>query len=107
MAALRRVNVSTPRLRVDNPDIRHSEFEVVVDFFFQIAGAIVRRKNLHSDYWRFTNDPLGRLGTWHYCDVRNPEARLLYLDAYFHTGPDALFVMRSQVVQDRTLHIAV
>jgi hypothetical protein len=70
------------------------------DFFFQIASAIVRRKNLHGNDGSFTNDRLGRLGTQHYGDVRNPEARLLYLYANLHPGPDALLVVRSQIMRD-------
>ena len=102
------MDVCAAALGIDYSDIREHRTPDSRRFSLRDhTRAIIRREHLHSDHRRFADGPLGWLGAQHSCNVRNPEARLLHLDAHRYTDPDALFVVRSQLMQNRTLHIAV
>src|SRR6202165_3450358 len=49
MTAVWRVAIRTVRIGVDHPDILHTEGQVVVDLFFQITRAIIRREHFNGN----------------------------------------------------------
>src|SRR6266850_4268058 len=61
-AALGRMHVRPMAFRINYPNIRNTEGQIVGDFLFEITRAIIRREHLHNDRRRFADDPLGWFG---------------------------------------------
>src|ERR1035437_8913308 len=76
---VQRVDKCTPRARVKQPDIAHTEVEVVVDPLLHFLHAVAGGQNLDTQKRRFHDNPAVRRGTGQDRDIRHPETRGLHL----------------------------
>jgi hypothetical protein len=85
--------------RIDCPDVRDPELEVIVDFFLKIARTIVSGKNFdNEERWRGED-----LLVWFlevYADVRNAKASLFYLDSLLGEAESSQLILEGNKKAD-------